>query len=141
MSLFSKIISVADGFDAATSRRAYQTTPIQPDQVLHEMLFNEHRGYDRVLVKGMINLLGVYPVGTCLRLTTGEICVVHGPNPNPRRIDRPLVRIVRDTSGEDLAQGPLIDLAEVESEGVYRRSIRSVVDPAVVGINPAAYFV
>jgi len=30
VSIFSKIIAVADGFDAATSRRVYQTVPIQP---------------------------------------------------------------------------------------------------------------
>jgi len=37
LSIYSKVISVADGFDAATSRRVYQTVPIQPDQVLKEM--------------------------------------------------------------------------------------------------------
>src|SRR5207245_4835018 len=33
MSIYSKIVAVADGFDAATSRRVYQTTPLQPDHV------------------------------------------------------------------------------------------------------------
>ena len=37
LSVYSKIVAVADGFDAATTRRAYQTVPIQPDQVLREM--------------------------------------------------------------------------------------------------------
>src|SRR5947199_318761 len=40
LSIYSKIVAVADGFDAATSRRAYQTVPIQPDQVLKEMWEN-----------------------------------------------------------------------------------------------------
>src|SRR5438094_592345 len=40
LSIYSKIVAVADGFDAATSRRVYQTVPIQPDQVLKEMWEN-----------------------------------------------------------------------------------------------------
>ena len=32
--IFSRIVAVADGFDAATTRRSYQTVPIEPDQVL-----------------------------------------------------------------------------------------------------------
>ena len=50
LSIYSKIIAVADGFDAATSRRVYQTVPIQPDQVLKEMWENPRRGYDPVVV-------------------------------------------------------------------------------------------
>ena len=38
---------MADGFDAATTRRVYQTVPIEPDQVLREMWDNPKRGYDR----------------------------------------------------------------------------------------------
>jgi len=51
LSIYSKIVAVADGFDAATSRRVYQTVPIQPDQVLKEMWENPRRGYDQVVVK------------------------------------------------------------------------------------------
>jgi HD-GYP domain-containing protein (c-di-GMP phosphodiesterase class II) len=141
MSLFSKIIAVADGFDAATSRRSYQTTPLQADSVLYEMWQNPGRGMDTVLVKGMINLLGLYPVGTCVRLTTGEIGVVHGVNPNPRRIDRPLVRVIRGEDGEDVVGGNILDLAEIEPDGGYKRAITIVLDPAAHGINPGAHFV
>ena len=56
LGIFSRIVSVADGFDAATTRRVYQTVPIEPDQVLREMWENPKRGYDRVLVKALINL-------------------------------------------------------------------------------------
>ncbi len=141
MSLFSKIIAVADGFDAATTRRSYQTTPMQPDKVLYEMWKNPGRGMDTVLVKGMINLLGVYPVGTCVRLTSDEVAVVHGPNPNPRRIDRPLVRVIVDADGNEVEGGPVLDLAEIESDESYKRSITIVIDPTTLGINPGAHFV
>ena len=73
LGIFSRIVAVADGFDAATTRRSYQTVPIEPDQVLREMWENPKRGYDPVLVKALINLIGIYPVGTCVILDTFEV--------------------------------------------------------------------
>ena len=42
MGIFSKIVSVADGFDAATSRRVYSTDPLSPAAALKEMRDNPH---------------------------------------------------------------------------------------------------
>ena len=81
LGMFSRIVSVADGFDAATTRRVYNTTPIEPDQVLKEMWDNPKRGYDRVVVKALINLIGVYPVGTCVILDTLEVAIVAATQP------------------------------------------------------------
>ncbi len=90
---------MADGYDAATTRRSYQTVPIQPDQVLREMWENPRRGYDPVLVKALINLIGIYPVGTCVILDTFEVAVVAGANPDQNLLNRPLVRICIDVDG------------------------------------------
>src|SRR5207247_7753667 len=62
--------------------RAYQTVPIQPDQVLKEMWENPRRGYDPVIVKAFINLIGIYPVGTCVILDIYEVAIVHSANPD-----------------------------------------------------------
>lgn len=141
LSLYSKIIAVADGFDAATTRRSYQTQPIQPDQVLREMWANPRRGYDRVLVKELINLVGIYPVGTCLVLDSGEIAVTHTVNPNSTHLNRPVVRIVLGADGNRLEEGPLVDLAETDGQGGFRHSIVRVADPSEYDINPSDYFV
>ncbi len=140
MSLFSKIIAVADGFDAATTRRSYQTEPLQPSQVLQEMWRNPKRGMDGVLVKGMINLLGIYPVGSCVLLNTSELGVVHAAKSDTKQIDRPLVRILVDTDGQPLSVSKIVDLAETDAHGNYTRSIQKVVDPAKLGIDPGAQF-
>ncbi len=140
LSMYSKIVAVADGFDAATSRRVYQTTPIQPDQVLREMWENRRRGYDSVLVKALINLLGIYPVGTCIILDTYEIAVVHAANSDPAQLNRPLIRIVSTPEGTKIDPGPIVDLSETEN-GAYKRSIIKVINPEEYGINPSDYFV
>ena len=76
LSMFSKIVAVADGFDAATSRRSYQTVPYTPAQVMQEMRDNPRRGMDPVVVKAFINLTGIYPVGTLVILDTFELGIV-----------------------------------------------------------------
>lgn len=140
-SLFTKIVAIADGFDAATSRRVYQADPIQPDQVLREMWENRRRGLDPALVKAFINLLGIYPVGTCVILDTYELAIVHAANPRLELSNRPLVRIVCTADGATLDQGPIVDLAETNPDGSMARSIIKVTDPAKYGINPSDYFV
>ena len=141
LSIFSKIIAVADGFDAATSRRAYQTTPIQPDSVLKEMMENPKRGYDGVLVKAFINLIGVYPAGTVVILDTYELAIVTAANPNPDAIHRPMVRVVSDPSGGVIYPGQVADLAEQDASGTFVRSIIKVTNPDRYGIRVSDYFV
>jgi len=141
LSIFSKIVAVADGFDAATSRRSYQTVPIQPDQVLKEMWENPRRGYDAVVVKAFINLIGIYPVGTCVILDTYEVGVVHAANPDVSQVHRPVVRIAATPEGTVQHPGVLVDLAHRDAEGHHPRTIIKVTDPQKYGINVSDYFV
>src|SRR5712692_1630718 len=141
LSIYSKIVSVADGFDAATSRRVYQTVPIQPDQVLKEMWENPRRGYDQIVVKAFINLIGIYPVGTCVILDTYEVALVHSANPDVTHVHRPVVRIVTTPEGGVQHPGFLADLAQKDAEGNHPRSIVKVTDPIKYGINVSDYFV
>ncbi len=141
LSIYSKLVAVADGFDAATSRRVYQTTAIQPDEVLREMWENPRRGYDRVVVKAFINLIGIYPVGTCVILDTYEVGVVHAANPDVAQIHRPMVRIVASAEGAVAHPGVVVDLAERDPDGRYPRTIIKVTDPEKYGIKVSDYFV
>ena len=142
LGIFSRIVAVADGYDAATSRRSYQSVPIEPDQVLREMWENPRRGYDGVLVKALINLIGIYPVGTCVILDTLEVAVVYAPNPDQQFLNRPLVRIVVDADGGMVPPpGVPVNLAEQDAEGGFARSIVKVTNPARYGLTVGDYFV
>ena len=141
LSVYSKIVAVADAFDAATSRRSYQTVPLQPDEVLREMWENPRRGYDLVLVKALINLVGIYPVGTCVILDSYDVAIVHAANPDISQINRPVVRLVLSADGQRLDSGPLVNLTEVGSDGNFTRSIIKVSNPERWGITPGDCFV
>jgi HD-GYP domain-containing protein (c-di-GMP phosphodiesterase class II) len=140
-SMFSKIVAVADGFDAATSRRAYQTVPYNPAEVLREMRDNPRRGMDPVVVKAFINLTGIYPVGTLVVLDTFELGIVHAANPLPEMLARPLVKIISDSVGNIQVPGTVVDLADRTADGSYSRTIIKTENPERYGIRIADYFV
>jgi HD-GYP domain-containing protein (c-di-GMP phosphodiesterase class II) len=142
LGIFSRIVAVADAFDAATTRRVYQTIPVEPDQVLREMWENPKRGQDKVLVKALINLVGVYPVGTCVILDSFEVAVVSGANPDRQQLNRPMVRIALDAEGGPVPlPGTEVNLGEKNESGAFRRSIVKVTNPDRFGITVGDYFV
>lgn len=141
MAMTSKIVAVADAYDAATSRRSYQTNPYPPSAVLQEMRDNPRRGLDPVVVKAFITLLGIYPSGTLVVLDTFELAVVLGANPNPEMLSRPRVVIVSDGRG-NLLQPPIeTDLAVTGANGQFARTIIKTADPDRYGIRVSDYVV
>jgi HD-GYP domain-containing protein (c-di-GMP phosphodiesterase class II) len=141
MSMTSRIVAVVDGYDAATTRRTYQTTPYTPAAVLQEMRDNPRRGMDQIVVKAFINLLGIYPVGTLVVLDTFELAVVTAANPRPEALSRPIVRIVSDAHGNTLHPAPEADLAQQDQSGEYPRTIIKTADPDRYGIDVGEYLV
>ena len=140
--LFSRIVATADGFDAATSKRSYQSQPWPPDEVMREMRDNPKRGYDPLLVKAFINVTGVFPVGTLCILDTQELAVVIGRNPDPTRLHQPMMKIIADWMGMTLPEPVTVDLSEVDpSTGRPLRTILKTTDPDRYGIRVSDYFV
>jgi HD-GYP domain-containing protein (c-di-GMP phosphodiesterase class II) len=138
--LFGRIVAVADGFDAATSARVYQTNPDRPEAVLAEMRDNKARGYDPLLVKALINVTGIYPPGTLAILDTFEMAVVVAANPDPQYLNRPVVKVIYDERGMPLAEPILVDLAAAPPTGEPARHIIKTTDPDRYGIDLGAYF-
>jgi hypothetical protein len=86
-------------------------------------------------VRRFSQLVGIFPVGNLVRLSTGEIAVVvktHAPDPY-----HPRVRILRDTSGADLERPRDINLWEGDSTRLV--SVQAPLDPAEHGIDPLSY--
>jgi HD-GYP domain-containing protein (c-di-GMP phosphodiesterase class II) len=141
MSVFSKIVAVCDGFDAATSRRVYRPTPWTPADVVREMRDNPRRGMDQVIVKAFISLTGIYPVGTLVVCDTRELGIVHSMNPIAEMLSRPLVRIISDADGNLLNPGTVVDLADRAEGGQFRRTVVKTDSPERYGIRIGDYFV
>jgi HD-GYP domain-containing protein (c-di-GMP phosphodiesterase class II) len=136
--LFPRIVAIADGFDAATSKRAYQSLPWLPDAVFREMRDNPRRGFDPLLVKAFINAMGIYPVGTLAILDTYELAVVIAPHSDPGKLHHPIVKVITDPMGIPLTQPFTADLSEVDpATSQRRRTIIKTTDPEKYGIRIA----
>jgi HD-GYP domain-containing protein (c-di-GMP phosphodiesterase class II) len=139
--LFSRIVGVADGFDAATSHRSYQAVPWRPEDALHEMRDNPRRGYDPILVKALISVTGIYPVGTLVFLDTHEMAVVTAPSPDRDNLHQPIVKIIYDANAMPLAEPITVNLAaDGVEEGRQSRRIIKTTRAERYGIDVGAYF-
>lgn len=69
------IIGLADVFDALMSPRPYRCG-MSPHQAIRAMLVNGKRVFPHHLLKSLIEQLSIYPLGTTVRLNTGDIGVV-----------------------------------------------------------------
>ncbi len=138
--LFSRIVAVADAFDAGTSVRSYQHQPWPPDAVLREMRDEPKRGFDTLIVKVLITATGVYPVGTLVILDTHELAVVAKVNPDPNLLHRPIVRVISDPVGLPLSEPKTIDLAANDpATGRAAHEIIKTTDANKYGIRVSDY--
>lgn len=138
--LYSRIVAVADGFDAATSVRSYQYRPLSATDVLKGMLESPTRGFDPIVVKALVTATGVYPVGTLVILSTFELAVVTRANPDPARLHQPEVKVVSDPMGVPLPDPVVVRLDQIDPRtGEARRSIIKTADPKRYGVDVAEY--
>ena len=84
VNLFSKIVKVVDVFDAITTRRVYRAKDFTRAEALSLMLEQSGTEFNPVILKAFVNMMGVFPIGTLVALTTGEIGIVHDLNPGPQ---------------------------------------------------------
>jgi len=97
---FSRLVAVADTYDAITTRRSYRRAE-PPSRALQILVAEAGTSYDPDFVLAFAALMGVYPPGSFLRLATGEVVMVTEPNSDPDEM--PTAVVVRDRHGADVA--------------------------------------
>jgi len=135
LNLGTMMCGIADVYDAMRSQRAYQQA-FPTDRILAVLKRNDGTQFDQNLVRRFVQLLGIYPPGTLVRLTSGEIAVVthvHAPDPL-----RPRVRVVINKEGTRLDLPYDRNLWETTRDG-EQASISSPVEPDQYGIDPLTY--
>jgi len=141
ISLFGRIIGIADVFDALSSPRVYRPIAYSPDKVLSMMLETSGKDFDPILLKVFINMLGVYPVGTLLQLDTGEKGLVVSAGEDENKTRPLIILLVSDNQGGYI-KGKSVNLAEQNPDtGKFSRNIVSTCHPSTYGIQPAEFIV
>jgi len=140
VNLFSKIVKVVDFFDAVTTKRVYRTRVFTRAEGLSLMLEQCGSEFNPVILKAFVNLMGVFPVGSLVALSSGEMGIVFDLNPDPRFLLRPSVKLITDKAGNKV-DGEIVDLADKDLEtGRFTRTIATALNPDDYGIEVADYF-
>ncbi len=129
----SRIVAVADAYDAMTSRRAYSAARLQ-DEAMEVLAKNSGTAFDPGLVRMFVQVMGIYPPRSVVRLTGGEMGVVIQPGEDD--VLRPIVRVFADPSGS-LVDTVDVDLADAAAAA--GRRIEACVDPSGLNIDVDDY--
>lgn len=79
ISLFARMAAVCDVYDATTSQRPYNSG-WEPTAALHKMA--EWRGhFDPEILKAFVKCVGIYPIGSLVKLKSGRLAVVIDQSP------------------------------------------------------------
>jgi len=134
LNLGTMLCSISDVYDAMRSQRGYQEA-FPTERILTVLKRNDGVQFDQNLVRRFVQLLGIYPPGNLVKLTTGEIAVVlqvHAPDPH-----RPRVRIITSADGAKLESPYDRNLFDMNGDGAP--SIVAPLDPADVGVDPLSF--
>ncbi|MGQ9426348.1 HD-GYP domain-containing protein [Gilvimarinus sp. F26214L] len=128
--LFARIAGIADLYDTLTSEKPYGEA-LSPSLAVRQLYGLRDRHFEAILVEEFIQALGLYPAGTLVLLSSGEVGVVVAES-RTRRL-RPQVLLLTDQHKEPLHQLKVVDLLDA-------------VDPRsggpleiVRGLEPGAY--
>ncbi len=139
VSLFGRILTIADVFDAITSPRNYRALTLTQNQALGYMLAHSGTDFDPVLLKAFINMLGVYPVGSLLELDTGELALVTDAGKTTDKT-RPLVMLLATDGKNGYIKMGEADLDERDPDsGAFLRNIVRSLHPSTYGVQPAEF--
>ncbi len=127
----ARLVSVADCFDAVTSKRAYRA-PAERREALDILEAGMGRGFDPRIVRVFVGLLGLFPVGSLIQLTSGEVGLVVRNHPD--LLARPTVLVAVDAAG-NAVEPEERDLSLRGPDGGYRWDVKRTVDPHEVGID------
>ncbi len=117
----SKIVSIADTYDSMTTLRPYQKRS-DPKESIELLKRRGGEDFDPDYVKAFTTVLGIYPIGSVVRLDTNEVGVVI--KTNNRDPQRPSVKLILDASGNTINQTEELSLEEKNpSNRQYKRTI------------------
>jgi HD-GYP domain-containing protein (c-di-GMP phosphodiesterase class II) len=93
----SRIVAVADCFDAITAHRTYASRPRTAFEALQYLLGPTRVSFDPAALWGLVRTIGLYPAGSVLHTDSGHIALALSPNPDDAR--RPFCRVLVDPDG------------------------------------------
>ncbi|MFH1783904.1 MAG: HD-GYP domain-containing protein [bacterium] len=139
--IFSRIVCIADFYDATTTFRIYHK-PLMPDRSVGLIIKQSGSYFDPLFAKVFVNMIGVFPIGTFVKLNTGELAIVYRINKD--NLLRPQVVVVEQDdsrSEEDIDNASMRDLTERdENTSNFKHTIVETLDPLQYNVDVTKFF-
>lgn len=123
ISLFAKMGAVCDVYDAITSNRPYKIG-WDPAESLRKMAEWANGHFDPKMFQAFVKSLGIYPIGSLVRLSSGRLGVV--VEQTGKSLTMPMVKVFFSTKSNMRIVPEMVDL----SANGAREKIASREDPA-----------
>jgi putative nucleotidyltransferase with HDIG domain len=133
LNLCTMLVSIADVFDALRSNRAYRGG-LPSDRVRAMLDEQSGHAFEPTLLRRFTSMMGLFPVGTLVRLTGGETGVV--VQTHLTDVYHPMVRLVTDRAGYRVAEPAVVDTSLRGTDGEPLVDVLEALDPEQVGIDP-----
>ena len=137
LNLNCKIVSVVDKYDAITSPKPYRPAGDHLSAVAILNQLARDNKIDSSLTLAFVSYLGIYPPGSIVELSSGEVSIVL--ESNPRQKLRPQILVVRDANKQPTQK--FIDMSEKTEDDKGRPyRIVTVRRPGDYGIDLSQYY-
>ncbi|WP_462320817.1 HD-GYP domain-containing protein [Halochromatium sp.] len=131
ISRFGQMAAIIDVYDALTTKRVYHDA-MPPNEALRNLLQWSPQQFDRTLVQQFIRCVGIYPIGTLVRLESERLAVV--VETGREHLLKPVVRLVYDINTRRRLMPQDLDLSRPTAYGQDR--IIDAEDPSQWGFRP-----
>jgi putative nucleotidyltransferase with HDIG domain len=109
ISLYSKMGAVCDVYDAITSNRPYKAG-WDPAESLRKMAEWANGHFDLMIFQAFVKSMGIYPVGSLIRLKSGRIGVVM--EQSNKSLTTPIIKVFYSTKSEMRIAPVIVDLSK-----------------------------
>ncbi|MDR2633058.1 MAG: HD domain-containing protein [Treponema sp.] len=108
ITLESRIVAIGAAFTAMTTPRVYRAA-LTGHQAMNQLLDGMNTQFDPHILQAFVSFMGIYPLGSLVRLNTGAIARIIEQTAVPLK---PRIRILTDTYGEPCSEEAERDLTE-----------------------------
>lgn len=133
ISQYGRMIAIVDSYDAMTAERVYKAG-MHPIKAFKILISESPTSYDAELVEQFIQCLGIYPVGTLVKLTSGKVGLISKLNKSKPL--KPFVRVFYNTRLKQVIGMEEIDLSKPK----YDDQIDSCIKPEEFNLDLLKFF-